>query len=83
MKKTDTEVNESNLEFSQSVKVSQEEIVKRRILHKHVLGSIGVGDSPINPKTRHIFNDFVEGRTATTGEVREKLIKYYSQIGND
>ena len=83
MKQTDTEVNESNLEFSQSVKVSQEEIVKRRILHKHVLGSIGVGDSPINPKTRHIFNDFVEGRTATTGEVREKLIKYYSQIGND
>lgn len=83
MKKTDTEVNESNLEFSQSVKVSQEEIVKRRILHKHVLGSIGVGDSPINPKTRHIFNDFVEGRTATIAEAKEKLIKYYSQIVNE
>lgn len=70
--------NESNLGFSENVKVSQEEIAKRRILHKHVLGSIGVGDSPINPKTRHIFNNFVEGRTATIAEAKEKLIKYYS-----
>ena len=82
MKQIYIEENKSNSELSKNVKVSQEEIA-RRILHKHVLGSIGVGDSPINPKTRHIFNDFVEGRTATTGEVREKLIKYYSQIKNE
>ena len=83
MKQTDIEENKSSLELSKNVKVSQEEIAKRRILHKNVLGSIGVGDSPINPKTRHIFNDFVEGRTATTEEVREKLIKYYSQIESE
>ena len=50
MKQTDIEENKSSLELSKNVKVSQEEIAKRRILHKHVLGSIGVGDSPINPK---------------------------------
>ncbi|MDE4455232.1 hypothetical protein [Psychrobacter sp. DAB_AL62B] len=83
MKQSHIEDNESNSEFSKNVKVSQEEIAKRRILYKHVLGSIGVGDSPINPNTRHIFNDFVEGRIATTEEVREKLIKYYSQIENE
>ena len=83
MKQTHIEDNESNSEFLNNVKVSQEEIAKRRILHKHVLGSIGVGDSPINPKTRHIFNDFVEGRTATIAEAKEKLIKYYSQIVNE
>ena len=83
MKQKYIKENESNLDFSENVKVSQEEIAKRRILHKHVLGSIGVGDSPINPKTRHIFNDFVEGRTATIAEAKEKLIKYYSQIVNE
>ena len=83
MKQTDIEENKSSLELSKNVKVSQKEIAKRRILHKHVLGSIGVGDSPINPKTRHIFNDFVEGRTATIAEAKEKLIKYYSQIVNE
>ena len=83
MKQEHIKENESNLDFSENVKVSQEEIAKRRILHKHVLGSIGVGDSPINPKTRHIFNDFVEGRTATIAEAKEKLIKYYSQIVNE
>ena len=82
MKQKHIKENERNLDFSENVKVSQEEIAKRRILHKHVLGSIGVGDSPINPKTRHIFNDFVEGRTATIAEAKEKLIKYYSQIVN-
>lgn len=50
MKQTDIEENKSSLELSKNVKVSQKEIAKRRILHKHVLGSIGVGDSPINPK---------------------------------
>ena len=83
MKQKHIKENESNLDFSENVKVSQEEIAKRRILHKHVLGSIGVGDSPINPKTRHIFNDFVEGRTATIAGAKEKLIKYYSQIVNE
>lgn len=83
MKQKHIKENESNVDFSENVKVSQEEIAKRRILHKHVLGSIGVGDSPINPKTRHIFNDFVEGRTATIAEAKEKLIKYYSQIVNE
>ena len=83
MKQKHIKENESSLDFSENVKVSQEEIAKRRILHKHVLGSIGVGDSPINPKTRHIFNDFVEGRTATIAEAKEKLIKYYSQIVNE
>ena len=83
MKQTDIEENKSSLELSKNVKVSQEEIAKRRILHKNVLGSIGVGDSPINPKTRYIFNDFVEGRTATIAEAKEKLIKYYSQILNE
>ena len=83
MKQKHIKENESNLDCSENVKVSQEEIAKRRILHKHVLGSIGVGDSPINPKTRHIFNDFVEGRTATIAEAKEKLIKYYSQIVNE
>ena len=83
MKQTDIEENKSSLELSKNVKVSQKEIAKRRILHKHVLGSIGVGDSPINPKTRHIFNDFVEGRTATIAEAKEKLIKYYSQLVNE
>ena len=82
MKQKHIKENESNLDFSENVKVSQEEIAKRRILQKHVLGSIGVGDSPINPKTRYIFNDFVEGRTATIAEAKEKLIKYYSQIVN-
>lgn len=82
MKQKHIKENESNLDFSENVKVSQEEIAKRRILHKHVLGSIGVGDSPINPKTRHIFNDFIEGRNATIAEAKEKLIKYYSQIVN-
>ena len=83
MKQKHIKENESNVDFSENVKVSQEEIAKRRILHKHVLGSIGVGDSPINPKTRHIFNDFVEGRTATIAEAKEKLIKYYSQLVNE
>ena len=82
MKQKHIKENESNLDFSENVKVSQGDIAKRRILHKHVLGSIGVGDSPINPKTRHIFNDFVEGRTAAIAEAKEKLIKYYSQIVN-
>ena len=50
MKQKHIKENESNLDFSENVKVSQEEIAKRRILHKHIFGSIGVGDSPINPK---------------------------------
>lgn len=74
---------ESNPEFSQNIKVSHEELAKRRIFHNHILARIAVGDSPINPKTRHIFNDFIEGRIATTREVREKLIKHYSQIENE
>lgn len=59
--------------------MSQEEIAKRHIVYKYVIGSIAFCDSPINPKTCHIFNDFVEGRTATITE-EKKLIKYYSQI---
>ena len=83
MKQKHIKESEINLDFSENLKVSQGEIAKRRILHKHVLGSIGVGDSAINPKTRHIFNDFIEGRTATIAEAKEKLIKYYSQIVNE
>lgn len=52
MKHTDIEENESNLDFSQNIKVGQKEIAKRIILHKYALGSIGVRDSPINLKNR-------------------------------
>jgi len=52
MKHTDIEENESNLDFSQNMKVSQKEIAKRIILYKYALGSIGVGDNSINLKNR-------------------------------
>jgi hypothetical protein len=44
-----------------------------------VLGSIAVDNSPINPDTRYIFNDFVEGRIATIEEAKAQLTGYYSQ----
>lgn len=83
MKQTHIEDNESNSEFLNNVKVSQEEIAKRRNIQRLVLGSIAVDNSPINPETRYIFNDFVEGRIATIEEAKAKLIKYYSQIESE
>ena len=82
-KKLSVEKKESNLESSQRIQVSQEEIAKRRNIQRLVLGSIAVDNSPINPDTRYIFNDFVEGRIATIEEAKAKLIKYYSQIESE
>ena len=78
-KKLSVEKKESNLESSQRIQVSQEEIAKRRNIQRLVLGSIAVDNSPINPDTRYIFNDFVEGRIATIEEAKAKLMGYYSQ----
>ena len=69
----------SNLESPQRIQVNQEEIAKRRNIQRLVLGSIAVDNSPINPDTRYIFNDFVEGRIATIEEAKAKLMGYYSQ----
>lgn len=44
-----------------------------------VIGSIAVDNSPINPETRYIFNDFVEGKIATIEEAKAKLMGYHSQ----
>lgn len=78
-KKLSVEKKESNLESSQRIQVSQEEIAKRRNIQRLVLGSIAVDNSPINPETRYIFNDFVEGRIATIEEAKAQLTGYYSQ----
>ena len=78
-KKLSVEKKESNLESSQRIQVSQEEIAKRRNIQRLVLGSIAVDNSPINPDTRYIFNDFVEGRIATIEEAKAQLMEYYSQ----
>ena len=48
-KKLSVEKKESNLESSQRIQVSQEEIAKRRNIQRLVLGSIAVDNSPINP----------------------------------
>lgn len=78
-KKLSVEKKESNLESSQRIQVSQEEIAKRRNIQRLVLGSIAVDNSPINPDTRYIFNDFVEGKIATIEEAKAQLMIYYSQ----
>ena len=78
-KKLSVEKKESNLESSQRIQVSQEEIAKRRNIQRLVLGSIADDNSPINPDTRYIFNDFVEGRIATIEEAKAQLMEYYSQ----
>lgn len=62
------------------VLMSQTEIDKRRFINADTLASFAVDNIPINPDTQHIFRDFVEGRIATSKEVKELLHAYYSEL---
>lgn len=58
-------VDRNSLEY-QKIKVSEEEGARRRNIQQHSLGSFSVDNLPLNPETRYLFNDFVEGRIATS-----------------
>ena len=53
--------------------VSQQEIEKRRRINFDTLGSFAVDNIPSNPATQRIFQDFEEGKIATSKEVKALL----------
>ena len=73
--------NEKPLIDDRAILVSQAEIAKRRHANTMTAGIFSVGNFPINPNTQHIFEDFVEGRTATIEEVYELLHAHYTKSG--
>ncbi|MGP5179291.1 antitoxin VbhA family protein, partial [Psychrobacter aquimaris] len=60
--------------------VSQKEIENRRRISSDGLADFAVDNIPINPDTRHIFNDYVEGRIATIEEVESLLDAHYTKV---
>ena len=60
--------------------VSQQEIAKRRRINSDTLASFAVDNIPVNPDTQHIFEDFMEGRIATSKEVKELLHAHYTKL---
>ena len=61
--------------------VSETEIAKRRRINADTLASFALSDlPPANPDTKHIFDDWVEGRIATSEEVTQLLHEHYSAI---
>lgn len=59
--------------------ISKEEIENRRRTHLDALANFAVDNIPVNPDTQHIFNDYVEGKTLTTKEVKELLHAHYTK----
>ncbi|MGP9636554.1 antitoxin VbhA family protein [Psychrobacter sp. AOP3-A1-26] len=76
-------MSESNSKISSNnerpILVSQEDIENRRRTHSDALANFAVDNIPINPDTKHIFNDYVEGRIVTTKEVKELLHAHYTK----
>jgi len=66
-----------------STLVSQEEIENRRRTHSDALANFAVDNIPVNPETQHIFNNYVEGRIATTKEVKELLHAHYTKVQSE
>lgn len=62
--------------------VSPAEIAKRRRINADTLASFAVDNIPVNPDTQHIFDDFTNGKIATSKEVKELLHAHYSAIAN-
>lgn len=60
--------------------VSRQEIEKRRRINFDTLGSFAVDNIPVNPDTQHIFQDFEEGKIATSKEVKALLHAHYTKI---
>ena len=60
--------------------VSEAEIAKRRRITADTLASFAVDNIPVNPKIQYIFDDFVEGKIATSAEVKALLLNHYSKI---
>lgn len=71
-------INRNSPEYRR-IKISSEEVTKRRRIQRHSLGSFAVDNLPMNPETRFLFNDYVEGKIATKKEVKDVLIAYYTQ----
>lgn len=64
--------------------VSDAEIAKRRRMNADTLASFALSElPPANPDTRHIFDDWVEGRIATIEEVTQMLHEHYSEISKN
>jgi len=62
--------------------VSQAEIEERRRISAWIRGSHNVDNLHANPDTQHIFDDFANGKIATSKEVKELLHAHYSAIAN-
>ncbi|MEZ7503127.1 antitoxin VbhA family protein [Psychrobacter sp. 1U2] len=60
--------------------VSRQEIEKRRRINFDTLGSFAVDNIPVNPDTQHIFQDFEEGKIATSKEVKALLHAHYTKV---
>jgi len=60
--------------------VSRQEIEKRRRINFDTLGSLAVDNIPVNPDTQHIFQDFEEGKIATSKEVKALLHAHYTKV---
>jgi len=60
--------------------VSQQEIEKRRRINFDTLGSFAVDNIPVNPATQRIFQDFEEGKIATSKEVKALLHAHYTKV---
>ncbi|MGP5120868.1 antitoxin VbhA family protein [Psychrobacter sp. Marseille-P5312] len=60
--------------------VSRQEIEKRRRINFDTLGSFAVDNIPVNPDTQHIFQDFEEGKIATSEEVKALLHAHYTKV---
>ena len=71
---------EASITDDRPILVSKQEIEKRRRINFDTLGSFAVDNIPINPDTQHIFQDFEEGKIATSKEVKALLHAHYTKI---
>ncbi|GAA0800885.1 hypothetical protein GCM10009110_09890 [Psychrobacter piscatorii] len=73
---------ERKMSDDRPILVSQAEIEERRRISAWIRGSHAVDNLHANPDTQYLFDDFVEGRIATTEEVNQLLHAHYSKIAN-
>ncbi|MGP5408453.1 antitoxin VbhA family protein [Psychrobacter celer] len=71
---------EASITDDRPIIVSQQEIEKRRRINFDTLGSFAVDNIPSNPATQRIFQDFEEGKIATSKEVKALLHAHYTKV---
>ena len=51
------------------------------VSYADLLANFAVDNIPINPNTKHIFDDYIEGRIVTSTEVKDQLCIHYTKVG--